>query len=195
MSTKYYILERSGLYDSEKYCYVTGLPEGIDGNKSALKYGGELSGIYPEDAFSVTMNLDEDSPKHVKKGDFVGTSGDLVMISSTVVAELKNYNIGKVEFWPFTLVNHKGKEHSRDYSFVVPLNQFDAVDEENSKYRRDENGIPLRIRKLVLDGNKLEGAPDMFRVNDLRRMAFSEKLAEKLMSDYTNFAFEEVDIS
>lgn len=170
-----------------------GMPKGIVGNKSALEYGGSLKNIYPADPFEVTMYLDEDGPKHIKIGSYVSTTSKYMMVSSEVIEKLTKFNIGEVEFLPFTLINHKGRIHSQDYSFVCPVNQYDALNEKLSDFRRDSNGIALRIKKAVLDNEKLEKAPDMFRVNDIRLMAFSEPLVNILQEKFTNFVFEKAE--
>jgi len=170
-----------------------GPPKGIVGNKLALKYGGSLKGIYPENPMDVTLNLDEDRPKHIKLGSNISNTDSYVMVSSEVVTELKKHNIGEVDFWPFTLINHKGRTHSLDYSFVCPVNQFDAINEKLSEIDRDANGIAIGIDRTVLDNKKLENAPDMFRVNDLCLMAFSELLVNILRGKFTNFAFEKAE--
>ena len=114
------------------------------------------------------------------------------MVSEKTVEELKKHNIQEAEFWPFTLMNHKGRVHSKDYRFVVTP-QFDALDDELSNIKRSANGVAVRIRKIVLDKKKLENAPDMFRINDLGKMAFSEPLVKILQKKFTNFVFDKVE--
>jgi len=189
---QYYILDSLGEYDDEKYCHVEGLVEGVDDDQLALECGGSLSDIYPADPFEVTMELDEDSPKHIEKGDFVSTTDDYVMVSTKVVEELKKNNIKNVEFWPFTLMNHKGRIHSKDYNFVV-TQPYDALHLELSEINRDENNTVIGVDKIVLDNRKLENAPDVFHINDICRMAFSEPLAKILQEKYTNFVFDKAE--
>jgi hypothetical protein len=76
--------------------------------------------------------------------------------------------------------------------FVVTP-QFDALHDELSNIKRSANGVAVRIRKIVLDNKKLENTPDMFRVNDIRRMAFSELLVKILQKMFTNFVFNKVE--
>lgn len=188
----YYLLYNLGKSDKEKYCFVCGAHNGVQDTKLVLKYGGSLKGIYPEDPYAVKMFLDEDHPKHIKKGDYISTTQNYVMVSIGVVEEIEKHNVGKIEFWPFTLINHKGLVHSKDYRFVVPMS-FDALDEEKSIISRDANNVALRCRKVVLSTKKLEKAPDIFRINDIRLMAFSEPLAEILEKKFTNFVFDKAE--
>jgi len=190
---KYYILKVLGEYKNEKFCITDGMPKGIKGNKLALKYGGSLKDIYPENPLDVTMHLDEDSPKHIKLGSYISNTSNYVMVSKDVVEELKKYNIGEVDFWPFTLINHKGRIHSQDYSFVCPVSSFDALNENLSEIDRDANGVAIGVDKVVLDNEKLKNALDLFRINDIRLMAFSEPLVQVLQEKYTNFVFEKAE--
>jgi hypothetical protein len=189
---QYYILKSLGNSRNETYCFTEGDPQGVDDSELNLDYGGSLKGIYPKDPYEVKMILNEDRPKHIKKGDYISTTGSIVMISKEVVEELKKHDIKEAEFWPFTLINHKGRVHSKDYRFVVTP-QFDALHDELSNIKRSANGVAIRIRKIVLDNKKLENAPDMFRVNDIRRMAFSEPLVKILQKIFTNFVFDKVE--
>jgi len=190
---QYYFIKYLGLVRKEKFCKTDGPPKGIEGNKLALKYGGSLKGVYPKDPYEVTMRLDEDRPKHIKLGSYISNTSNYLMVSSEVVKELKKFNIGEVEFWPFTLLNHKGRVHSKDYFFVCPENQFDALNLEQSEIDRGDSGIAIGIDRAVLDNKKLENALDMFRVNDIRYMAFSEPLAQVLQERFTNFVFEKAE--
>lgn len=191
---KFYILKNLGNSRNEKYCFTQGYPEGLLGAATALLNGGEVEGGYPDDPKEVTIQLNEDRLNHIKKGDYVSTSTDLVMVSSKVIEELKDHNIEEVSFLPFVLINHKGKIHSEDYHFIVPHTQFDAINEDASDIDRDANGIVIGVDEVILDEKKLGNAPDMFRINDLGLMAFSEPLAEKLENDYTNFVFNEAEL-
>ncbi|MEJ2612132.1 MAG: hypothetical protein P8179_19200 [Candidatus Thiodiazotropha sp.] len=187
---QYYILD--GLGEDKKFCHVDSSVEGFNDYDLVLDDGGTLKGVYPKDPYEVIMHLDEDYPKNIVKGDLVCTTDDYVMVSERVVEELKKHNIQEAEFWPFTLMNHKGRVHSKDYRFVVTP-QFDALHDELSDIKRSANGVAVRLRKIVLDKKKLENAPDMFRVNDLGIMAFSGLLVKILQKKFTNFVFNEVE--
>ncbi|MDH5395798.1 MAG: hypothetical protein OEW97_05955 [Gammaproteobacteria bacterium] len=190
---QYYLMKPLGLVRKEKYCKTDGPPEGISGNKLPLKYGGSLKDIYPDDPYEVTMRLDNDRPQHTQLGSYISNTSNYLMVSSDVVDELNKFNIGDVDFWPFTLINHLGNIHSQDYRFVCPLQPFDAINEKLCEIVRDANGIAIGIDRVVLDNKKLEKAPDMFRVNDIRLMAFSESLVELLLDRFTNFAFDKAE--
>jgi hypothetical protein len=192
---QFYILDGLGQLMDNKYCFVGGKIEGLVGKaKKYLRDGGSsLKDLYPEDPFEVTVNLDKDHQKAISKGDYISTCDQQVMVSQEVEDELKKHNIGEVEFWPFTLINHKGRVHSKNYRFVVPVHQFDAINEELSEFTRTKNGIVTRISRIVLDNGKLDNAPDMFRINNFGKMAFSEPLMEILVNNYSNFVFEKLE--
>jgi|GEM_PF-2117885 len=192
---KYFQLDSLGKYDDDKFCISNSIPEEIDDDNSALDYGGVLEGDMPDDPYDIKMYLDEDSPKHIKIGSFLSTVDDYVMFHTDVVTELENFDIGDVEFLPFSLINHKGKLHSKDYRFVIPKTKLDVLHDDESVVERDNNGVVIGIDKVVLSRVKLALAPDMFRISDLGLMGFSETLAMKLDKDYTNFLFEEIEVT
>lgn len=192
---KFYCLDSLGKYDDDKFCISNTIPEEIDDDNSALDYGGIIEGDMPDDPYEIKMYLHEDSPKHIKIGSYLSTVDDYVMFHQDVVNILENFNIGEVQFLPFTLINHKGKPHSKDYRFVVPKKQLDVLHEGESEIVRDNNNVVIGIDKVVFDKRKLKDAPDMFRVNDLGRMGFSESLANTLDKDFTNFVFDEIEVA
>jgi hypothetical protein len=192
---QFYKLVTLGKFTEDKYCFAGDEIEGLIGkaHKFLVDGGSSLKDLYPEDPFEVKVNLDEDSPKAITKGDFISNTDSHVIVSQEVEDELKKHNIGEVEFWPFTLINHKGRVHSKNYRFVVPVHQFDAINEELSEFTRTKNGVVTRISRIVLDNSKLDNAPDMFRINDLGEMAFFEPLMEILVNNYSNFVFEKLE--
>lgn len=191
---KYYTLKKQGLFREDQYCFFGKLEKDFADKQLALWDGGTLQGIYPDDPSEVKVHLNQDFPKHIKKGDYISTTKDLVMVSQAAVDEIKKHNIDeRTEFWPFTLINHKGRVHSMDYRFVVPP-QYDALNFEKSDIRRDGNNVVIGLRKTVLDAKKLENAPDIFRLNDTGEMVCSETLASSLAENYTNFLFTDLEI-
>ena len=190
---QFYILDVLGDYEEGLFCVASGDPVGTLGNDRVLEYGGPMNNIYPDDPYEVTMRLSDRHPKNIRLGDYVSVTRNWVMVSAAVVEELKNHNIGDVVFTPFTLLNHKNRVHSKDYSFIVPVQQYDALNEELSDITRTDSGYVIGIDKIVLDSKKMENSPEMFRLNDTRRMVFSEKLVTVLENKYTNFVFDKLD--
>lgn len=193
MNMQFYILDVLGDYEEGLFCVASGDPVGTLGNDRVLEYGGPMNNIYPDDPYEVTMRLSDRHPKNIRLGDYVSVTRNWVMVSAAVVEELKNHNIGDVVFTPFTLLNHKNRVHSKDYSFIVPVQQYDALNEELSDITRTDSGYVIGIDKIVLDSKKMENSPEMFRLNDTRRMVFSEKLVTVLENKYTNFVFDKLD--
>lgn len=190
---QYYILDCLGQGGEEKYCFVTCRPEGFRDPKLSLKNGGSLKDVYPKDPFEVIMYLDEDHPKHIKQGSFIGNTDGYFIVDSSVVDELKKFNIGEVEFWPFTLINHKGRVHSKAYCFVCPVKQYDVLSFDKSEIDRSSKGTVIGIDKIVLENKKMTNIPDIIRINDTRRFALSEPLVTVLLEKYTNFKFDKVE--
>lgn len=162
-----------------KYCYN-------------LSVGGALSEVYPADPYLVEMRL-SDQYCGIQLPSIIGNTNDFVMVDDKVVEVLKQHNIGDVEFWPFTLINHKGRVHSKDYCFVNPIGALDCLNYEQSEIFKDSNDVTIGVDRIVLDNEKLENAPDMFRIKDTYSFGFSEPLKEKLEREFTNFVFESAE--
>ena len=194
---RFYQLNHMGKFDMDFFCFAEGTPNGFADKGLVLELGGKsLVGLYPDDPYEVKMKLREDWEKHIKKGDFISHTIEYVMVFQEAVDIISEYNVPNVEYWPFTLLNHKERVHSTNYRFVVPVDQFDAVNEQASDIDRDDDdGMVLGVDLLVLDKNKVSNAPDMFRVNDLGVMVFSEPLAKRLETECTNFVFEPLEIA
>ena len=71
--------------------------------------------------------------------------------------------VGELEVFPFTLINHKGRVHSRDYVFLNPLGTFDCLNMKLTQCKRYSSGKIMKITKFVLDRDKIAKAPDLFR--------------------------------
>ena len=68
-----------------------------------------------------------------------------------------------IEYLPFTLMDHKEKELSKDYYFINPLGGIDCLNFEASGAEFD-NGKFMALDKVVLDRKKIENVPHFFRV-------------------------------
>jgi hypothetical protein len=112
---------------------------------------GKLAARFPADA---TIAMRKTPPARRALKSCIAHPSGLVLASRAVQAAIEAVCApGEVELLPFTLVNDRGKEVSRDYAIVRPLKTVACLHR-----RSGEAG-------LVLDGAKLGAAtPHLFRL-------------------------------
>jgi hypothetical protein len=100
----------------------------------------------------------------------------------------------RIEYLPFTLINHKGRIHSTDYFIVNPIGALDCLDKQASTIEYMEDGRIIAVISYVLDPNKLTDAPDLFRIKEWpRKYVISERLASAFTeSNFTNIILQEI---
>ncbi len=151
---KYYLQDTVGKLNEVDYCFTDELPKGV------FSYGlkaGEVVDDYPSDPWAVTWELGEDYPGLLLPS-FIGNTDCLLVFHKEVIEFLKDFNVGKAQSFPFTLINYKKRVHSKDYLFFNPLGTFDCLHEELSEINIDEDDgeIFLGIDKMCLVKKSLE---------------------------------------
>ena len=192
---KYYLLNflsRDGVY-----CFCESRPTGNYFPAYKMTKGLSVAEKYPEDPYSVELSLDSDYTG-LKLASFIGNTGGLVILDKEVATFLENHlTLGDTERFSFTLMNEKGRVHSKDYVFFNILGSWDCLDLERSEIDADEDGYVYSIDKVVLDARKLEEAPDIIRIQeDPARVLFSQRAVDVIREQgFTNFHFKDVEIT
>jgi len=191
----YYLLNLLGDVedpDYDNYCFAGSSPSGLG---EYLRYSIEglpLSNYYPEDPLEVRVKLDDDS-SGIKLASYIGNTSGNLMVKKEVVDIFRRFDLGEIEIFPFTLINHKDRIHSKDYVLVNPLGEYDCLDFEKSEmmWESDRSAIGM-IMKYVLDPGKLSGVPDLFRIEkSTTDYVFSDRLVLALQEEScTNFGFD-----
>ena len=191
---KFFMVEILADYGEGDYCFTDKLPQGIGVRSYRLAEGIPIVKDYPEDPWEVSLQLG-DVYLGLQLPSLIGNTSGLLIVHRDVGDLIKQYRIGKIEILPFTLYDHKRRIHSKEYVFVNPLGTFDCLNEEFSELKRADSGKILRIKRLVLDREKIKNGNDLFRMKEMPdEYIFSEPLVEGITSkSLTNFIFNELE--
>lgn len=173
---EYLRLETEGNLEDDSLCLIDDPPEGMGIYDFKLCLGEAAQGYFPDDA---RISLRDVNPG-IRLAGLLGNLRGFLIISreaKEIIQELcPDQNI---EFFSFTLYNHKNKVHTRDYYFVNPIGGFDCVSEEESEIQYASDGYILVIEELVLSKTKLRNAPHLFRIDkDMSTYVISETLRD-----------------
>jgi hypothetical protein len=161
--------------------------------------GKRVGDQYPKDA---RIYLQPEKPG---KGlsSFIGNTKSYFIVNSEmkeVIIETCKGLDNPIEVLPFTLYDHEKQVLSKDYWIINPVGTFDCLDRKSSDIKYMD-GDPQReivsIKKFVFDPQKLENAPDLFRVpEDPTEYFLSERLV-KLFQDkkFTNIFIGEIEVA
>jgi hypothetical protein len=140
-------------------CKLNGL-SGVDDDFEIDDGVSRIQG-WPSDAAAA---MDPDFPKDIGLADSLYGASFLV-VSSKAKAFLDGENIGKVEFLPMKIINHKGRVASGDYFVVNPLQIIDCIDQAASVVELDsiDKGMISTCDKLVLRESVIPRELKVFR--------------------------------
>jgi hypothetical protein len=160
-----------------------------------LSSGDPIEDRYPADPYDVSIELDPDF-MGVRLPDLIGNTRGLLILSAKAraVFAAAGLDLGPCDVCPFTLVNHKGRVHSKDYAFVSPLGGHDIAHPASDFERYTRSQQIYGCKRWVLDTNKLVGRPDLLRAEQLREHYFvSERLVGVVRAEgLTNFELFDV---
>ncbi|MDG9668055.1 hypothetical protein ONV78_09950 [Hahella sp. CR1] len=190
---KYYSFSSLGDKQNENYCFTIKTPDGgIDSYD--LVAGFRLSDEYPDGIEEVTLSLD-DKFHGLELASFIGNACRMLAFRATAAQIITSINQAETETVPFTLLNSKGKIHSKDYVFVNPVGCWDCISWKESHCERDKEGDIESYDRLAFSKGKLVGAPHLFRVKHKTSLyLFSETLVKALLdAGHTNLIFEDIE--
>ncbi len=176
----------------KEFCFIDDSTKGIVDYEIGV---GEFMDKYPSDPGKVSVKLAEDMPGLILPS-FIGNTGRLLIVHKDVSEEVLKFNPGEIQVLPLTVLNHKNRIHSRDYVFLNPLHRIECVNIKLSKVlRHPRKAKILKIKKIVLDRNKLDEASDLFRpLESHSRYIYSERLVDAINArGFTNFEFRELE--
>jgi hypothetical protein len=191
---RFFKLRTLGQNDDMDLCFVSGEPEGeID--TCDLSEGLRLRDEYPDGLGETTHQLDDDHPGLLLP-DFIGNTDRMLICSTSAKEVILAHDAGEVEVVPFTLLNHRGRVHSRDYVFVNPVGAVDCLNLPTCDIFRHDDGSIGSVDRFVVDVKKVESARDLFRPQESRgTYIFSEKLVSAIQEKkLTNFVFQELEV-
>lgn len=147
----------------------------------------------PDDFRELMLTLDEaDYGRELT--DLLGCTNPMLLIRGAVYDALA----AKLRFDPiqthrFRLLDAEGRPHSDDYLIVNPLDPRPCMSREHSDVLENDTGRILRVRKLVLEADKLPPR-DLFRAAESpKTYLVSERFVDAVtVGGYTNFKFKPV---
>lgn len=172
-------------------CYARPSVEGGHLPTFDLKMGRSIRENYPDDPFTIAFPLDPDL-SGLKKTSLLSNAGRLLLLRDDVATALvEHLKVGAVEVFPFTLLDERGRVFSKEYVIFNPLDTADCLDVETSDIKYRKNGSVLKIREIVLDGEKVGDLPDIVRLaTKPSYILFSERAVAFIEEQgYTNFWF------
>jgi hypothetical protein len=176
-------------YDPTLAC-VGGYPLGMGLKTFKLSQGFALDpGDYPKHA---QVPLHKDNHGEVLT-DLLANTRNMLIVSTRVKEAFEHVNKGPTEYYPVGILNHSGKEISRDYFIVNPIGTYDILDTKASKINYYKKDV-VSIDTYVIDPKKALHVPDLFRIKEKPdTYVMSEKMRdyirEKLIPKPTNFFF------
>lgn len=186
----YFLIETLGDTNDSSLCLLDSEPEGMGLESYYLAMGKKAAAFFPAEA---KLHMSEEYPG-LDTGSLIGNLKRFLLVDTKTRDIIARMCAGsEIEYLPFTLYNHKGRVHSRDYWFINPIGAFDCLDFKASQIEYLGQDI-VRINERVLDPRKLEGAPDLFRIDrDPQRYVISERLVDALeASEPTNILVTEL---
>lgn len=189
----YYLIELTPLEDPT-FCLLRDYPEGVELDSYRFDEGEAFGDEYPADA-RVFMSRKE---KGTRLGALVGNTCSMLILRRDVKEVLEADVDAPVEYLPLAIHDHKKRLASDDYFVVNPIGAFDCLDTEASDIEYLDDDV-VGVDEMVLDPQKLEQAPDLFRVKEAPfEYVISEALLEKLRSsgiDLSNFHVERLPVA
>lgn len=178
--------------DDRTLAVAEGPPADLESPESPA-FGDAVSSDWPADA-KIYMSPEF---KGVRVSSFISNPVLYLMVTSETkdIIERHCQSI-EVEFLPFSLYNQKRRLQTRDCWIVNPLGEFDCLNRSKSELVLSKKGTIINIKRAVLDTNKIEAAPQLFRI---KGRASVYVLGEKLVDDLrrhkcTNLALTELEI-
>jgi hypothetical protein len=176
------------------YCFV-GRIQGADSTELLISDGDRVGGAYPADPFSVEVHFDPEFPG-LKLPSIIGNTRKLVILSRQALELFeKHLDLGEHAAFPFSLHNHKGRVHSKDYVFFNPIGTHDVA-HPSSAFVRFSDGDIYDCGKWILVASKLQGLPDIIRPAELPSHYLVSQRFMDLVKEHklTNFEVEPVGL-
>lgn len=151
-----------GNLNDTSLCFISSPPEGMGKGDWRMTLGERARRLVP---VPTRIRLQDMHPG-TKLPGFIGNTPGYLIFNAKGRAIIEAHSPGqKIEFLPFELINHKGRLHSADYCIVNPIGGFDALNVHASTLRRSaKDGSITGVTNIVLDSQKLQTAPALFRL-------------------------------
>lgn len=193
---RYFRLLSMGNDQDKRLAFLDTEPIELAEHGYRLAIGESMADLYPA---VVRMAMQPESPG-LKLSSLLGNLMGYLIVDTPMKRVLADA-VGpdsSVEFFPFQLINHKGRLHSTNYVIVNPVGHVDCLDHGASQitYAPSDPGVCLSVERYVLDGTRLDPSRRLFRLASTPREYFiDEGIAAHLQSiGASNVFLDEVDV-
>ena len=126
-----------------------------------ISIGRKLAKVWPTD---MSFRMDPERPKDVTLLDSISNLEKVLLASPKLREFLRAQSLPEAEFLPVTILDHKGRVASKDYSIVNCLRVVDCVDQQRSVFRWDGLDEPsMIVSVMALSAATLGDADTMIR--------------------------------
>lgn len=177
--------------NDERLCFFDSVPKGVERYSYRFGKGIELSSKYPPDA---KLYMEKKYPG-VKLPSYIGNTSGMLLVSRELRETIERHSAGAaIEYLPVTIIDHKRRQYSTDYTIVNPLGTFDCADDKASEIEYMGDKVVF-VHRLVLSTRKLKKAPQLFRPNVWpSKYLFGPDLVDDIRSrKFTNVLFDELE--
>lgn len=159
-----------------------------------LKRGVPFAARFPRDA---TLRMDRKFKKDTGLTDDLSNMNRIKVCSGKLTEFLKKQKLKNVEFLPVTILDHKGKVASKEYTIVHPVGLQDALDVEASKprFNRILKTQIDEVERFVVDVRRIEPGVRIFRLAGFYSpVLIDAELAKSIEAEgFRGSAFQELD--
>ena len=190
---RYFKVDTLGDSSNNKLAIIDKPPEGTGSFSYCFTEGESAVNMYPANP-KTRLN---DYPGF-KLSSLLGNVLGFFTAETLMKNSIEKAQTGDIEFFPFTILDHKGNVLSSEYWIINPLGSFDVLDTDNSKVKRGRRTNEIvGVREFAFHGEKLVEAPDIFRIpEDLSYIFVSEVIASLWAeSACTNVYLKEVVVT
>ncbi len=159
----HYLIGTMSVLDPD-FCFFRDPPDGTDDFTYKMASGERAADEFPPHA---RIHMDPATPGIVVPS-IVGNTWSFLVVSPEVGEILRGSRLGEVEFLEVDVYNHRNRLARAGYLIVNPIGHLDCLDLEASKIEWFDGKI-VDIDEYVLDGARLDGAPDLFRIRERPR--------------------------
>jgi hypothetical protein len=159
----HFLLNKRGDAGNSDLCILDKFVEGIEIKSYMVHFGQRLGDLYPKDA---RIRMTEDRTG-LKLSSLLGNTTNAFMASSALRAVVEDHcKAVDIEYLSFTIIDHRGRPFSSDYCIINPIGARDCLDHAASKTKwgKDDPNWIVGLEGYVLDREKMEGAPPIFRI-------------------------------
>src|SRR5687767_8422655 len=145
------------------FCILDEFVEGIEIKAYMAGSGMRLGSLYPRDA-RIPMT---ETRNGLTLPSLLGNTQNMLMVSSALRTVIERICASvDIEYLPFTIMDHRKRRFSSDYTIVNPIGVRDCLDYQASgvKWGTQDPTRIVGMKEFVLDRQKMEGAPPLFRV-------------------------------